>query len=212
MKLLKIILAFSCLGFLNHAQAMSVSWQGSTAVMTSSQPFLTDWLAAYSFRNDMAVAGRIMRMTMSDGTVMKFYAAQFDYLARRWNGTDYQANIYANAGFGAEDYLGRNSTVGIGTLDIDVESRELYAAGKIQGNWVGIGPNVYQGELRLGIAPYKAAYEELASWFIVSIQTNAQLSRAFSVTPMVRLFYKSVLAEVGSNIQGDWMLNTMIHF
>ena len=35
--------------------AMSVSWKGSTTIMGSNQPFLIDWLTAYSFRNDAAL-------------------------------------------------------------------------------------------------------------------------------------------------------------
>src|SRR4051794_40364013 len=67
------------------AMAMSVSWQGSTAVMVQNQPFLTDWLLAYSFRNDMAIAARYMRTVMTDGSAMKIYAPQLDWLVHRWN-------------------------------------------------------------------------------------------------------------------------------
>ena len=208
-----VILLLVSFGLLSGvARAMSVSWQGSTAVMISNQPFLTDWLAAYSFRNDMAFAVRFMRMTMPDGSEMKFYAPQLDFLLHRWNDREFQANIYVNGAFGVQSFQGSTSTVGSGTLDADIESRELYAAAKFQGNWVGIGPNIYQSEMRVGVAPYKADYEELASWLVVSLQNNPQLSRAFSVTPMVRLFYKTVLVEIGASAEGDWMLNTMIHF
>jgi hypothetical protein len=192
--------------------AMSVSWEGSTAVMTNNQPFLTDWLVAYSFRSDMAIAARYMNMTMRDSTKMQLYAPQFDYLVRRWNDPFFQANIYASAGFGAEESQGLTSAVSITTLEADIESRVLYAATKFQANIVGRGPDIYQSELRLGVAPYKADYEDLASWLIVSLQSNPQLIRTFSVTPMVRLFYKSVLVEIGASAEGDWMFNSMIHF
>lgn len=192
--------------------AMSVSWQGSTAIMTNNQPFLNDWLAAYSFRNDMAIAARYMRMTMSDGSEMKLYVPQFDYLLKRWNEKDFQANLYVNGAFGAENFQGASSTVGVGTFEADVESREYYFSAKVQANLVGIGPNVYQNEVRLGAAPFKADYEEIAGWLILSLQNNPQLLRSFSVTPMIRIFYKNILLEAGSSAQGDWMLNTMIHF
>lgn len=194
------------------SQAMSVSWQGSTAVMTANQPFLTDWLVAYSFRKDAAVAARYMRMIMNDGSEMKIYAPQLDFLLRRWNGKDYQANIYLNGALGVENFQGQNSSAGIGTLDVDVESRELYTSLKLQANLVGAGPNVYQTELRLGAAPFKADFEEIAAWLIVSVQSNPQLIRSFSVTPMLRLFYKNALLEVGASAQGDFALNSMIHF
>lgn len=207
-----IVLNLLSLAACTDAQAMSVSWQGSTAVMTSSQSFLTDWLVAYSFRNDMAIAARAMRMTMADGTEVKFFAPQFDYLLRRWNGQNFQANVYLNGAFGAQITLGKTSRVGIGTFESDIESRTYYASAKVQENFVGIGANQFQSEFRLGLAPYKADYEELASWLMISVQNNPALVRNLSITPLVRIFYKSVLVELGSNLQGDWMFNSMIHF
>jgi hypothetical protein len=205
-------IALFCFFFVESPLAMSVSWQGSTAVMTTNQFYLTDWLIAYSMRSDTALAARFMRMTMKDGSEMSFYAPQIDYLVKRWNAPNFQANIYVNAGYGAESSPGRYSQVAVAALDADVESRELYAAGKFQGNWVRRGPEVYQTELRLGMAPYKASFEEIASWLIVSFQSNPKLIRKYAFTPMLRLFYKSSLLEVGASTEGDWMLNTMLHF
>lgn len=194
------------------ALAMSVSWQGSTAVMAQNQPFLTDWLLAYSFRNDMAIAARSMRTVMTDGNAMKIYAPQLDWLAHRWNEKDFQANIYLDGAFGVETFEGQTSTAGMVTLEADIESRVLYVAGKTQAAWVGAGSNFYSSEIRLGAAPYAADYEEIASWLIVSVQNNPQFIRTVAVTPMARFFYKTFLAEVGSSFEGDWMVNFMFHF
>src|SRR5262249_41693266 len=131
------------------AFAMSVSWQGSTAVMVQNQPFLTDWLVAYSFRNDMAFAARYMRTVMNDGSAMKIYAPQLDWLVHRWNAKDFQANIYADGAFGVENFENQTSTAAMATLEADIETRRLYAAGKAQASWVGTGPNFYSSEIRL---------------------------------------------------------------
>ena len=144
-----------------------------------------------------------MRMIMKDGSEMRFYLPQLDYLVHRWNEKDFQANIYADGAYGAQWFGGQTSTAGVVTLDSDIETRTLYAAGRLQANLVSRGPNIYQTELRLGAAPYKADFEELASWLIVAIQSNPQLTRNIVVTPMVRLFYKSALVELGSSFQGD---------
>lgn len=191
---------------------MSVSWKGSTAVMTNNQPFLGDWVTAYSFRSDMAFAARYMRMQMKDGSEMRFYLPQFDYLVHRWNDADFQANIYADGAYGAQSFEGKTGKAGVLTLDADVESRTVYAAARAQANLVSSGPNIYQTELRLGAAPYKADYDDIASWLIVSVQNNPQLSRSLTATPMIRLFYRSFLVETGVSVQGDWMFNSMMHF
>src|SRR6185312_14747756 len=148
-------------------------------------------LVAYSFRNDMAVAARYMRTVMTGGDEMKIYAPQFDWLAHRWNERDFQANIYVDGAFGAETFQSRTSTAGMATLEADIESRRLYAAGKAQAAWVGTGPNFYSSEIRVGAAPYAADYDEIASWFIVAVQDNPQFVRTVVVTPMVRFFYKT---------------------
>lgn len=212
MRRFSFLVALTAASIPGSAFAMSVSWEGSTAVMVQNQPFLTDWLVAYSFRNDMAFAGRYMRTVMTEGSAMKIYAPQFDWLVHRWNARDFQANIYADGAFGAETFENRTSTAGMATLEADIESRLLYAAGKAQAAWVGAGPNFYSTEVRLGVAPYAAEYDEIASWLIVSVQNNPQFVRTVAVTPMARFFYKAFLAEVGSSFEGDWMINFMIHY
>lgn len=212
-KLSNALLIFPLLLAAGSAQAHPVAYQGAFALMTWNQPFLSDFWAAYSFRPDMAVAARAMRMNMDQGGESISYLAQFDYLVKRWNGDDFQANIYTYAGSGGVRFLNQNGATGLMGIEADAESRRLYILGRYEGMISTLGgPLFHKGELRLGIAPYEAEIDELASWFMIQFQVHPALSRPYAITPMARFFYKSVLWETGISLQGDWMLNLMFHF
>lgn len=198
-----------CTGF--NASAHPVAYQGATGVMTWNQSFLSDYWITYSFRPDAAIAARAMRMEM-DGKEYVVAFPQLDYLVKRWNAPDYQANVYAYGGFGgaklAEKY-GRAGQVG---MEADAESRKYFIMGKWESMWSNLTDPFEHGEFRLGVAPYEAEYTELASWLMVQFQYHPSLSPKFLITPLYRAFYKGFLWESGVSVRGDWMFNFMFHF
>jgi hypothetical protein len=211
MKLFTLILALAGVPF-QAAFAHPVAYQGAVGVMTWNQAFLSDYWVTYSFRSDMAVAARAMRMTMNTGGDLVVYMPQFDYLAKRWNERDYQANIYIYGGYGGVSYQGQNGTAGLGGIEADAESRKYFIMAKYEAMLPTLGQNFQHVEGRVGIAPYEAEYNEVASWLMVAAQYHPVLSRTYAITPLARFFYKSVLWEAGVSLQGDWMANFMFHF
>ena len=188
-----------------------VPYQGAVGVMTWNQPLLSDDWITYSFRHDVAIAARHMRVDMPDGR-MHFYAPQLDYLVKRWNMPDAQANIYVYGAYGATTFLNRTRAAGLAGLEADAESRKFYVSAKYEKMWSSLGSNFYHSSFRVGAAPYEAEFNEIASWFMLQYDYHPQLSKKFEVTPLVRLFYRSVLLEVGVSTRADWMLNFMFHF
>jgi hypothetical protein len=180
--------------------------------MTWNQPFMSDNWLTYSFRSDMAVAARTMRFDMKDGGDYRVYLPQFDYLVYRRNETDYQANLYAYAGYGSVTFQGQSGTTGLGGLEADAESRKYYGLAKVEGMLPTLGPTYYQYQARVGIAPYVAEFNEIASWLILQAEYHPSLTRNYAVTPLARFFYKNVLWETGVSLDGDWMANLMFHF
>jgi len=205
--MLLILSLFAALNVYAHP----VSYKGATTLMTWSQPFLNDTWLVYSLNHERAVAARVMRMQMRDGEDSTLYLPQFNFLMKRWNEPNLQANIYTYGGYGA--LRGQNTTgAGLTGLELDAENRKYYASLKYESMWTSTGDDVQQTVLRLGIAPYEAEYNELTSWFMLQVQYHPRLSRSLAVTPLGRFFYKSALVEVGSSFQSDWMLNLMFHF
>ncbi len=193
------------------ARAHPVPYKDAIGVMTWNQPLLSDDWITYSFRHDAAFAARHMRVDMPDGR-MHFYAPQLDYLVKRWNQPDSQANIYVYGAYGAMEFLNQTKGAGLAGIEADAESRKLYISAKYEKMWDRLGTNFYHATGRVGAAPYEAEFSEIASWFMLQYDYHPQLSKKFELTPLVRLFYRSVLLEVGVSTQADWMLNYMFHF
>ena len=211
MRVLFLIIVFSSMSF-QTVSAHPVVYKGATAFMTWNQSFLSDYWVTYSFSPDMAIAARAMRMTMAQGGDFNVYMPQFDYLLKRWYGDDFQANIYVYGGFGGAKFQGRNGTAGLAGFEADAESRRYFGLIKYEGMLPSIGKNFQQFEVRLGIAPYEADYTEIASWLMIAGKYHHGLTKNYSITPLARFFYKTVLLEAGVSFQGDWMLNFMFHF
>jgi hypothetical protein len=202
-------LLFALLTF--KAQAHPVAFQDAVGVMTWNQSFMSDNWVTYSFRPDMAIAARMMRFDAPEGRTY-FYAPQFDYLIKRWNKPDYQGNIYAFGAYGSQSFQGDVHGAGLGGVEMDAESRKYFGSIKYEKMWGDLGPDFYHVEARLGLAPYEAEYNEIASWFMVQYQYHPSLDKKNVITPLARLFYKSFLIEIGSSFDGDLMTNFMFHF
>lgn len=212
MKILIMIIVFSGLSF-QSVIAHPVVYKGAYAVMTYNQPFLSDNWLNYSFRPDMAIVARTMRMKLSHhDKSLNIYMPQFDYLVKRWYGDDFQANVYVWGGFGGAKLHRRNGTAGLVGFEADAESQKYFGLVRYEVIPNSIHKTMHQAEVRVGIAPYEAEYCEIASWFMISGKFNPGLKRNYSITPLARFFYKSVLWETGVSLKGDWMLNFMFHF
>lgn len=194
------------------ANAHPVPYKDAVGVMTWNQPFMSDNWITYSFRHDAAFAARMMRFEVPQGR-MNFYGPQIDYLVKRWNSMESQANIYAYGSYGAMTMNGGKAKgSGLGGVEADAESRKLFVSAKYEKMWGKLGPDFYHAEARIGVAPYEAEFSEIASWFMIQYQYHPMLTKDHAITPMVRLFYKSVLTEIGVSTNADWMLNFMFHF
>ncbi len=195
----------------SEALTHPVAYQGATGVMIWNQPFMTDSWITSSFRPDMAVAGRLMRMEMPEGRLI-YSGLQLDYLVKRWNGDDHQANIYVYGGGGNGNFHDSNGIASFVGVEADIENREYFSLIKAESMQTKVTDPFNHIEARLGIAPYEAEYNELATWFMIQAQWHPTLQKKFVVTPLARIFYKSFLLESGMSTDGDSMMNFMFHF
>lgn len=195
--------------FSSHALAHPVIYQGGWAISSSNMPDYSNNYVMYSFSNRLALGVEHWRFgKRTDNNDMGLL--KLNHLLWRQNGKDYQVNVYLHSGLGAEDQEFPNKQLRASYLvgsEADWETRTLYTSVKYYQF-----QNTAVSQVRLGLSPNKAAFENLQTWFMLQAMHIKGVNETISLTPMVRFFYQNVLWEMGSSTRGDWMLNLMVHY
>ena len=141
-----------------------------------------------------------------------FAALQHNWLLKRWNLPEAQANLYFGLGAGAAKQDGESfAPAGLGFFRADYETRRIYTA--FESKLIG-SEDVSRGvtSLSFGVAPYKAEFEELNTWLIVQLEHVSGMEDDLDVIPKIRLFKGPYFLELGCSLDGDPLVNFMIHF
>lgn len=195
------------------AHAHPVSFAGSYSIMTWNSEEMSEWMFIHSFTAQNALMARYVRLDTEDGE-RTFYLPQANFLLKRWNELESQANIYLSVGHGGEKIKDSFKSTSAIALDADWESRKYYVSFKedILLSHKDSGRSIYLTKVRAGFAPYLAEFNELNTWFILQAETVNKSEESFTLTPMIRLFYKNVLTEAGVSSRGNAQFNFMVHF
>ncbi len=209
-----LFLAFAALcaaGASGNLWAHPVAFQGSVGVMSSFFPDERMLEVNYSLRHWVAPSARMYWYTPGTDRPDAVLGG-VNFLLHRWNGDDYQANIYSETAFGSSRFTGTNRGAYYLGLQSDAETRKYYGLIHVSTlrNWSRAETSHY--EVRAGIAPYVAEYDALHTWLILQADRYTHLGSKIRLSPFLRFFYRNVLWEIGSSLQGKFMLNTIIHF
>lgn len=192
------------------AAAHPVAFQGSLGIMGYHSSEFSDNEINYSVRYWMAPSVQTLRFT--PGTSRPdMYLGKVNFLLKRWNGLEYQANLYAHVGGGVSRLSGSERGVGhLGAL-FDIEDRKYYflAEGNLYRN--SDRNEVNWWKVRGGFAPYVTDFDKLHTWFILELNRMSVGERRVNVVPTLRFFYENVLWEAGASLNGDIHLNYIIH-
>ncbi len=167
-------------------------------------------LLTYSFKSYLAAALYYFR----EGDV-NYTVPRINWLAKRWNNEDSQANLYVSGGYGYERSFNETVGVGFGSVEADWESRKYYTSAQYnrflrKDTDAASRPDFETIKLRAGFAPYLAEYSEINTWFI--LQAEKMNDKPVELTQFIRLFYKNALIEIGAGFDGGMAFNYMIHF
>ena len=138
-------------------------------------------------------------------------------LARRWNNPDSQANIFwmAGAGVAFDDVASAGAKArpaGYVGVEADWENRRFYTQYQARAFWADTIDKTLTQRARVGIAPYVAEAGALHTWAILQVDNEAEDDHPVSVTPVIRLFKSTVLAEAGVSFDGDGFASLMFYF
>ncbi len=149
-----------------------------------------------------------------DGRSRDITYARFNYLVKRWNREDSQANVFAWGGAGKanlSEFGGDKFTWNAG-LQLDYETRRVYASLK---------SDLYESSafshridtLQLGIAPYEHEYEGIATWLLVqSRRYTGEISDGTEIAFLLRIFKGPVWIEAGATTDGKLQAMFMVNF
>jgi len=191
---LGLVLAHPCF-------ARPVSYPGGWTVIEETDRQATSLWVHYTLTPKWSVGVRSEWDRQQD---YLFSGAQVTYLAKRWFGENYQANVYGIGGIGVANAVGegasQSNAVGFFGVLADWETRRLFASYRTRYLEAGrVGDNLLQS-VRLGIAPYEGDTGDLHTWLMIEIDHRPRNDDKLGVTPLVRFFKGAALLELGWSI------------
>ena len=192
--------------------AHPVAYKGAFSFMALNQKDMLDWQLLYSFERNLSFGLDFIHDTM-EGPDRYFLIPRLSWLVHRWNEKDSQANIYVYGGAGVGKMDLGYRTAAEGALEADYETREIYFSGKATVVAAKDFKTLDVYQLRAGFAPYVGEFDSLHSWLIGQVQyVPSSNDEQWRVGPVVRLFYRNVLTELGVSAKGSWNINFMVHW
>ena len=189
---------------LSHLFGHPVIFKGGKVFWVTQKPDYNDIRFGISQTSNWLIGGRLLEDRNSNES---FVLINNNYLLKRWNAPNSQANIYLL------------SSVGINTKD----NKEMGSFG-IHGDWENRRYMVMQmmeyfshneswvSGTRLAISPYTVDYTKMSVWLIANYEVTYQDDEYSStLIPVVRLFKGNYLVEFGKSKDNSF-LSLMIHF
>lgn len=202
------------------AAAHPVAFKGATQVTGFVMEKEADFEAYRTYARRVAAGGRVIWLDPEHGRPGRIYAgAQHNWLVRRWNLPDAQANLYAMAGAGigyreAFDHAerGRLRPAALLGVQADIEDRQRYAAVKFSAVHAPGAFAHRRLEATAGFAPYKTGFDEIQPWFMIRAKYTTQTDGRLDIAPLVRVLERDWMIEAGATLKGDPFLMLMVHF
>ena len=204
-KILSISLIFAA-----SAAAHPVAFEGAYQLMLGSSGSVQNLEFYRSYSAQAAWGFHSMRFEGDQDEI--FAGLQHNWLLKRWNLPSAQANVYAGVGAGLAGEVGNGaSPAGIGFFRADYETRRVYTAfdAKLIES-ADVSRGVFSAAI--GIAPYKAEFDELNTWLILQVEHVTDMEDKLDIIPKVRFFKGPYFLEIGSTLSGKPVVNFMIHF
>lgn len=183
------------------ALARPVSYAGGWTLIEASNRASSAALLHYTPAYNYSIGARYEWMRGAD---IRMQTIQPTYLAKRWFGKDYQANLYITGGLGrakgALDQASLTETASFVGIMADWETRSLFASYEMRAAHLGRLGNQTMHAARVGWAPYEGDTGDLHTWLMVEVDRREHLEDATTVTPLIRFFKGAALLEVGYNL------------
>ncbi len=199
-----------CCGLATAAPAHPVAYDGAHQWMTgvSGDSFNLEFYRSYTAREAWGLHAMAFDRSENDG----FAALQHNWLLKRWNLPNAQANTYAGIGAGVAKREGASARpAAVGAFRADYETRRIYTAFEVKG-MTSEAFNRSVTSVETGFAPYLAEFDELNTWIILQAKHTSGMDDNFDLIPKLRFFKDNIFVEAGVTHRGKPMASLMIHF
>lgn len=214
--LLGLIVVVCIMCYPTTVLAHPVTFKGGYALTTELTEKRQAVELGYTFTQKDSLAlsliGLDARVDGEDET-LRFILPRFNTRLYRKNSLESQTNLYLSLGLGAVEQENRFDLATVLSAQADYETRRVYTL--LSGETLQSEGNrdFYKARYRFGVAPYVANYEQVHTWLIGQVEySTAEDKERWSVTPLVRLFYKTYLLEFGVSTRGKFFITGMLHF
>ena len=184
--------------------AHPVIFKGGKVIWLIDSPNITDIRFGKTFTRNWYSGIRIFDYKHSN---QSFITSNNNFLIKRWNSPDYQANIYAlsSIGFNTES---EKSIYNFG-LNSDWENRRFLAMHILE--YSSYDDSIMQN-VRLAFTPKITEYEDISVWLIGQYSNHSIDNKNHEdIIPVVRLLNKNYLIEFGGNGKENFF-TLMFHF
>jgi hypothetical protein len=198
------------------AMAKPIAFADGTTVMAEyGAGTMQELQIFYAPRFDCSAGGGHVDFTSDvDGHTEHINYARLNWLARRWNLDDAQANIFVWGGAGSatgNKFDGTRATGNAGA-QFDYETRRIYASVKSDLQRSSEFSNRID-TLQLGLAPYKHDYGGIATWFVFQARHyTGELHSGIETAALLRLFKGGAWIEAGVTNAGNVQAMAMFNF
>ncbi|NJS35991.1 MAG: hypothetical protein HC765_05370 [Brachymonas sp.] len=195
----------------NAAFALPVGFKDSWMTMGEVGRDYSEANLMYTFSQKTAIGGGVTGLKWKHTTPLGItHSRRFETVDAHVNHRlghiptrEAQANIYLQMGIGQGrgNFFGGTQTVLMPGIQLDYETRRIYAAYKWHGSY-SKALDYTRYSLSSGFSFYKTEYDEWQPWMILEAsRKGGDLKDATEVTPYIRFIHKTLFVEAGAPFQ-----------
>lgn len=191
------------------ATARPISYPGGWMVMQENDGFSNAIQMQYSPTANYSIGyeGQYWRKNQ-----WQFHGLALNSLLYRANNKDLQANLYLRSAGGVAYsdlgvFDGKTEIAGFTGVAADWENRRFFASYDNHLMYAGDIDKEYHEKVRVGVAPYIGEYGDLHTWLMLQVDHNPSDRHEYTVTPLIRLFKGTTLAEAGISNHSTILIN-----
>lgn len=199
------------LTFFHSLTAHPVAYKGGRQLMLGYSDSIQFAELFYTDTPRAAFGLHSMRLD-NDNETFELLSLRRNWLVKRWNMQDAQANLYTGLGLGtARTDHSEWRFAGEGFFQVDYETRKHYAALRSHAMY-STDSTHFWNTFTVGLAPYKAEYDQLNTWILIRTEYISEFQEHTEFIPTLRFFKHNIFVEIGITFDGEIRTLFMIHF